>query len=234
MRKLTISHILLMTAGIIILTGCSQPQQQVSEREPLEVGPTFTAQCVAYYYKSNQSAYITKQTHGFNPDADLLKLSAQEPIGLIECTLRRDSFIAPSVESDALMDLPSEFCSQKLASAVFYSFCAASNLLDTASMTVSGSNVKIQGQLYTPLSPAWPNSPEITLYRSVDSNRVELVRVDDQDGTNWLLRSYNLQYHSELDKKLPLTIDVFSVDKGVSSKELMIRFDYKDIRKITP
>ena len=59
-----------------------------------------------------------------------------------------------------------------------------------------------------------------------------MVQLEDpQEGLVWLINNYNLRYSKELSERLPRMIDVFDIRNGVASKELMIRFDYKDIRK---
>ena len=97
----------------------------------------------------------------------------------------------------------------------------------------SAENVKIEGRWYTPLTPEWPGEIKLTLLQSLDTKRIELVRLEDvQAGLTWLIRAYNIRYSKELSKRLPRMIDVYDIRNGVASKELMIRFDYKDIQKV--
>jgi hypothetical protein len=75
----------------------------------------------------------------------------------------------------------------------------------------------------------------MTLFQSLATNRVELVRMDDfQHGLAWLLRSYNHRYNNELKKRVPRTIDVFDIHDGLAAKSLMIRFDYKEVLAAKP
>jgi hypothetical protein len=99
----------------------------------------------------------------------------------------------------------------------------------------SGETVKIEGRWYQPFTPAWPVDAELKMLQPLDSSRVELIELTDADtDVSWLVRCYNYRYSRELANRIPRTIDVYDTQNGVASKKLMIRFDYKDIRKITP
>lgn len=230
MKSSMIISALLIAIIWIILTGCQQVEPQMTTGSC-----TLTVDVVAHYYKSNASTYMTSQEHGFDPDNHFFQMTADEPIGPVKYSLDRGVYSVSGEETEFLSVLPKNFFTQELATAVFFSYTAAAGLLDSDSMSVSGDDVKIEGQWYTPLSPAWSSLPEVTLFRSPRTNRIELVEIDDeQDGLTWLLRSYNFYHNNEFQKQFPRTIDVFNIGKGISAKELMIRFDYKNIRKVIP
>lgn len=194
--------------------------------------PVIEADCIVQYFKSNGSAYITQQQHRYNPEAGFFEASSKEPTGKVQCSLVQDVFKSSGQKKALLSDLPGSFWDKNLATVLFYSFCAGGGLLDTASMT-SGENVKIEGQWYQPFTPAWPVDADVKILQSVDSSRVELVELTDaQNDVSWLVRCYNYRYSSELRKRIPRTIDIYDTQNGIASKILMIRFDYKDIRKI--
>jgi len=223
--------IVLMVAVGFLFSGCSQSQQETQD-EPVAVTAAITTDCIVHYYKTNTSAYITRQRHGYNPSAGFFQAVSTEPIGTVKCSLLKDNYDSSGQKQQTLSDLPESFWSKNLAAAVFYSFCGGGDLLGTESMA-SGENIKIEGQWYQPLKPQWPTGVELTLLRSLDTRRIELIQLkDSQGGLAWLIRNYNLRYSNELSKRLPRMIDVFDIRSGVSSKELMIRFDYKDIRKV--
>jgi hypothetical protein len=212
------------------LAGCSQSQQE-TQGEPMAVTATITTDCVVHYYKSNASDYMTQQQHGYGPSAGFFQAISIEPSGTIQCSLLKDDYDSSDLKQQTLSDLPATFWSKNLAVAVFYSFCAGGGLLETESM-IPGENVKIEGQWYTPLKPQWPSGITLTLLQSLDTKRIEMVQLEDeQEGLAWLVNNYNLRYSKELSERLPRMIDVFDIRNGVASKELMIRFDYKDIRR---
>jgi hypothetical protein len=215
--------------GCVLFFGCSQPERHKQDSD-LVIKPTLTADCMAQYYRANGSAYMTRQQHGFNPIAGYFQMTAQEPTGNTQYTLLKEKYTESKQKTVALSDIPVSFCTQSLAAGIYYSFCAGGELLDTASL--SGENVKLEGKWYQPLTAAWPSGAiTITLLRSLDTNRVELVRVDDSaKGTTWLLRNYNIRYSKELEKNLPRKIDVFDIRNGIASKQLMIQFEYSDIQ----
>ncbi len=224
----------LLIASIIavglLLAGCSQSQQETQD-EPVAVKAVITANCIVHYYKTNASAYITQQQHGYNPSDGYFEAVSNEPGGMIQCTLQKDDYQSSGLKQQRISDLPNAFGNKDLAVVVFYSFCAGGGLLETESM-IAGENVKIEGQWYTPLKPQWPSGITLTLLQSLDTKRIEMVQLEDeQEGLSWLIKNYNMRYSKELSERLPRMIDVFDIRNGVASKELMIRFDYKDIRK---
>ena len=225
----------LLIASIIVVgllfAGCSQNQQKTQD-EPVSVEATITTDCIVHYYKTNAAAYITRQQHGYNPSVGFFQAVSTEPTGTVQCSLLKDDYDSSDPKQQTLSDLPDSFWSKNLAVAVFYSFCAGGGLLETESM-VPAANIKIEGRWYKPLKPEWPGGVELTLLQSLDTKQIELVRLEDtQAGLAWLIRSYNLRYSKELSKRLPRMIDVFDIRNGIASKELMVRFDYKDIQKV--
>ena len=228
-HSLSVLIALVVVAGLLF-TGCSQSQQEKAD-EPVAVAATITTDCIVHYYKTNASAYITQQQHGYNPSEGFFEASSNEPGGAIQCTLQKDDYQSSGLKQQRISDLPNAFGNKDLAVVVFYSFCAGGGLLETESM-IAGENVKIEGQWYTPLKPQWPSGITLTLLQSLDTKRIEMVQLEDeQEGLSWLIKNYNMRYSKELSERLPRMIDVFDIRNGVASKELMIRFDYKDIRK---
>jgi hypothetical protein len=209
--------IALSVAAVFFLTGCSQSQQAIQD-ESVDGVATITADCIVHYYKSNASAYITRQQHGYNPSAG------------VQCSLLKENYESTGLGQPRLSDLPNSFGTKNLAMAVFYSFCAGGGLLDTGSMAAA-ENIKIEGRWYTPLTPQWPSDVKLTLLRSLETKRIEKVLLEDeQEGLSWWIDNYNLRYSKEISRRLPRMIDVFDIRNGIASKELMIRFDYKDIK----
>ena len=73
---------------------------------------------------------------------------------------------------------------------------------------------------------------QVTLLKNRETNRIELVQLQDAASeTLWLVQSYNLRYSKELDTLVPMKIDVFDIRDGIASKKLIIQFDYKSILK---
>ncbi len=214
----------------LLFAGCSQSQQETQD-DPVSVKAAIITDCIVHYYKTNASAYITRQQHGYHPSVGFFQAVSTEPTGVVQCSLLRDDYSLSGQKQQILSDFPDSFWSKNLAVAVFYSFCAGGGLLETDSM-LSAENIKIEGQWYKALKPQWPSGVKLTLLQSLDTKRIELVRLEDsQEGLAWLVRNYNFRYSKELSKRIPRMIDVFDIRNGVSSKELMIRFDYKDIQK---
>lgn len=219
----------------ILFIGCSQQSERISQDTSEIERAAIITDCIARYYKADGAAYITRQQHSFNPAAGYFQMKALEPSGQLQFTLNNNQYIEIQPKTAALSDIPVSFCNANLAAALFYSFCAGGDLLDTASLS-AGQPVKLEGQWYQPLKTNWSGSSAvITLLRSADTNRIELVELEDSaKGLSWLLRSYNLRYNKELDKRVPRTVDVFDTRSGIASKQLMIQFDYKDVQSAQP
>lgn len=234
MRHSTVLLIAITVALNVTLTGCNRQVRQEGPNEMASPQAAMEAGCIVHYFKSNGSAYITRQQHRFNPEAGFFEAVGKEPTGPVQCSLTRDMYHSSGQKQKLLSDLPDSFWNKNLATVLFYSFCAGGELLDTGSMT-AGENFKIEGQWYKPFEPAWPADVDVKILQSIDSLRVERVELTDPlDDVSWMVRCYNLRYSAELEKSVPRTIDVYNIENGVASKELMIRFDYEDIRKITP
>ena len=229
--SVSLSIVLLAVLGILF-AGCGQQTQQVAQDEVVSVKATIEADCIVHYYKTNTSAYITRQRHGYDPESGFFAASSMEPTGNVRCSLIRDIFDSSGQRQPALSDLPGSFWSKNLATALFYSFCAGGNLLETESLA-AGENIRIEGQWYKPLRPAWPDDVNLTLLQSLDSARIEMVQLEDsQNGLIWLARNSNYRYSKDLGERVPRSIDVFDIRDGIASKVLMIRFDYKDIQNV--
>ena len=238
MRDSTVFLIVSTAFLNLIFTGCSRPAQPADQRHSIAAAPAVKAaietDCVVRYYKSNASAYLTRQQHRYNPRTGYFEATAKEPTGIVRCSLERGVFTSSEQKKELLSDLPGSFFNKDLALILFYGFCAGGDLLDTASMTAAG-NVRIEGRWYDSFRPAWPTDCDVTVLRSIDSRRVELVKLADvKNDLNWLVRCYNYRYSRELEKRIPRTIDLYNIADGVASKALMIRFDYKEIRTLTP
>ncbi len=48
--------------------------------------------CIVHYYKSDGSAYITRQRHGYHPIQLIFSAISNEPTGVVECLLTQDGF----------------------------------------------------------------------------------------------------------------------------------------------
>ncbi|MCE5187216.1 MAG: hypothetical protein LLF76_13930 [Planctomycetaceae bacterium] len=226
MRRQNLIILLTIVVGLS-LVGCRQGQP-ASE---IPIAQTvLTAECIASYYKVDSSAYITEQTHQFTPESGQLSITANEPSGRFHYILQQEQFTAAET-GKTLSDLPQSFFNQALATAVFYGVSAGGSLLDTSAMS-SEEPAKIEGQWYVPIKPEWPNnSLSVTLLRNQDSQQIELVRVSEPgSGVQYMARSYNFRYNSDLGTRIPRTIDIYDVANGLASKRLIVKFDYKDVR----
>lgn len=227
-----ISPLALILAFSVLSGGCQRTSrpQSVSKTKS-DIAPLVNADCVVSYFQKDSAPYITQQQHSFNPSPRFLEITATEPTGVYTFTLIKEQFTAAKQPTAFLSGLPASFVNKMLATAVFYSFCSGSGILDTTAWATDEAT-RIEGQWYTPIRVPAGTGLEITLYRNGNQNRVELVEITDAASQDkWLLQSYNLIYSKELDTLVPRKIDVFDIQDGLASKRLMIQFELKNIRK---
>lgn len=233
MKRSIMVQILVVTWVSVLLTGCGQVSNDQSRIEPVktDMAGTIGADCVVNFYRTDKSPYITEQQHRFAPEAGYLNIVSREPYGVFNYTLKKDQFSSTKRAKKGLSDLDVDFCDKRLATAIFYSFSAGTNLLDK-SLFATSEIVKIEGQWYQPYQPEWPlDELRVTLLQGIGSDRVELVQITDSEtGGTWMARSYNMRYSKQLERLAPRKIDVFDISAGVASKKLIVQIDYKSIQ----
>ena len=80
-----------MVVAGLLFAGCSQSQQETQD-EPVSVKAAIITDCIVHYYKTNASAYITRQKHGYNPSTGFFQAVSIEPTGTIQCSLLKDDY----------------------------------------------------------------------------------------------------------------------------------------------
>lgn len=226
--KYPVTKLILSSAMcVFFLCGCVQVQQSTQTAAAQTV---LAADCVARYYKADESAYLTYQQHRFVPSHGQLHVISNEPTGPLEYSLQQDVFTGMKKKDATLPDLPQSFFNQALATTVFYAMCAHGALLDVRQMT-SEEPVKILGQWYRPFVPSWPRDRfSVTLLQNQDTQRIDLVKISEDTGTEWLSESSNFRYNKDLKTSLPQAVDVFDISEGIASKRLIAQFEYKNFQ----
>ncbi len=220
---------------LIIAGGCQQTVQPIRQEQGISVKTAITADCIVSYFQQGKAPYITQQKHHFNPSAGYLGITAQEPTGYYKYTLLKDKFNSTKQNTGILSVQNASFVNQNLATCIFYSFLAGSNVLDVSSF-ISEANIKIEGQWYTPIQTIWPHGNlQITLLKNYDENIIDRVEIKDETSNiRWITKCYNFRYSKDLDVSAPRMVDVFDIHNGIASKELIMQFDYKSILKNKP
>ena len=233
----------------VLLAGCGQSPNTASapEKSPLaaDAASLITADCIVSYFRQGQSPYITQQQYSFNTDTGTLKVSANEPSGSYTFTLKKDQFTQSGPLSGFLSELPARFVSRDLALAVYYSFSAGADLIETDALETAD-NQKLEGRLYQPIKTPWPSDQtRVILLKDLGTGRIDTVGLAQYDvtapaeinmeaslpvTTRWLIKSYNLRYSKDLDRLLPRKIDLFDIQNGIASKKLMVQIELKDIQ----
>lgn len=214
-----------------ILNGCQTAQPKLDNMPDFEYSDIdiVKADCVVRYYQDGQSPYITEQQHLFSPDALALDIICREPDGTYRFKWKEKTFISSKDLTSFLSALPASFMNQDLASAIFYSFTAGAQLLNIDSGS-SSELVKIEGQWYLPQSIMMDTDKRITLFSNTQTNQVNLIQLqDEKSGVNWMLKSYNMRYSKQLERLIPVSIDVFDIRNGIFAKRLIIKIEYKNI-----
>jgi hypothetical protein len=187
-------------------------------------GPQIIGICLAYYPDLAGSTYITRQTHEFCPCGRSLQIQAQEPQGQWLWRLCDDVFSTVSPDKSSPQN---NLYDRSLSLAVFYSMASATELLPLAA-NPSAEPVKLEGQWYIPFVHHTANGATVTLLKSKDTGKFDLVKIQDNKMV-LLARSYNFQYNQMLQKNIPRTIDVFNMADGLSAKKMVLQLQYVQI-----
>lgn len=224
-----LNHCVIALAACALVVGCQR--SQIPTEKTVSIKPAIIADCIAQYFRTDGTGYITQQTHYFNPDKRYFSMICTEPSGKVVYTLENTEYSVSEVKNKILSGLPKSFCTPILAVGIYYGFCAGGDLLDISQIPALES-VKLEGRWYqtVPIRLDELDGLQVMLYKALDTDRIELLQINDGQDGKWLLRSYNLRYSIEFEKKLPRSIDVFDVQKGLASKKLAAQFQYINIQ----
>jgi len=229
MKHSIIIRIALVPALLALIGGCGRVLQQPTS-ETHTPKASIAADCIVNYFQKDGAPYITQQQHRFGPETRYLQIIAAEPSGTYHFTLTNDNYSSSKKLTSFLSGLPASFVNEPLANAVFYSFTAGAGLLNTTQFETQ-ETTKIEGQWYEPIQATENSSKiQVTVLRNRETNQVDLVKLQQsKDETLWLVKSYNYRYSKELDRLVPMKIDIFDIRNGLASKQLIIQIDYKSI-----
>lgn len=213
----------------VYLTGCSEVATSTDHRIPSVTGNCIHAQAVVRYFLSDGNQYFTEQQHLFCPSEKTLQIQSNEPAGFHTWRITEHGFNTTSSTGNhsrketSLMNHPA-------ALSIFSGFYYGSEILDTSSFMKQDPQ-KIEGQWYEPFQQASLEESVISiLYQNLDSKKIDFVTVTDQaNGITLSAKCYNWRYFGPDGTLIPRTIDIFDISQGLSSKNLLIRVDYKHI-----
>ncbi len=238
--------IILMLSLSLMFSGCGNTTQ--TSQPTITADSAITTDCIVSYFRQGKAPYITSQQYQFDPTDETLLVTANEPASDYTFTLTKKGFTQSKDLTEFLSALPAGFVNQPLAEAIYFGFLAASNVLDTDSL-VSGENMKLEGQWFQPLQADWPQADtRIILMKNTSTNRIDTVGITQFDSasitenneesapikTRWLVKGYNFRYNEDLGTLVPRKIDIFDIQNGIASKELIIQIEYRTVQVNMP
>lgn len=214
-----------LVASCALMTGCAGPAAQKPDETAVTVSPDcIPAQAVVHYYLADERHYFTQQQHAFCPDRKALIITSEEPQGRFQWTLQDGQYSA-SANAPEKPGPSDAYWNPALVGAAYCLMLYGGEFLMPTDSTTS-EPVKIEGQYYLEINPQIRAMDSLRLYRNQTNGKTDLVLVTDNDGTNWMVKSYNWTYYAPTGKLIPRKLDFFDVSRGIASKKLTIRTDY--------
>jgi hypothetical protein len=211
------------------LAGCGASAERGVEETTVRQEDCIETRCVAAYHKGG-TPYWTDQRHRFCPSSVLFEAWGTEPEGAWRGSFNKGQFSKTGLDGAFEKSLPAGLMNAALAELVYYSFTAGAMFMPPG--VTATESVPIEGQRYEAFQVGTSGGPgrTLTLYKNADTGLVELVRITGTKGVDWLARSYNPRYNDRFKRMIARKIDVFDVRQGISAKQLLVQFDYIDVK----
>jgi len=196
--------------GLMVAWGC-QPGDERATRpdsrpaQGLEAG--LMAQAVVSVHHADGSRYLTEQTHRIDTPTAVF-IEATEPTGPCRWQLQEGRFSAGPVAEGA-----ESLCSPVVATAVYVLF----SLTDPAASVpadAEGQAVKIDGRWFETIAVQRvtalqvPQGLKVTLLRPVAGDRIDHVRIVDEQGRAYIGQAYDYRRLVEIDRTVPGRIEI--------------------------
>ena len=214
--------------------GCGQTSRTIktTEFKPIPCrDKIISADCVVTFYGPESGKYLSPQHHKICPAPGSITISADEPQGRLTVQLSQKGFELTLPQTD-----PSEFSKtmQKpnIAEGILTSILAAAGFIDVAA-GVELAPTRIQGQWYNPieLSPLKPTRPSRTIFKNNDTALTDLVHVKDPPaGAILIARSYNYRWFDQIDRSIPMKIDISTTAPNVETAQLLLQINYHNVK----
>lgn len=224
MRDKIIAAVLMAALGV---AGCGQVARHEADDAAVDRRDCIDTRCVVSY-QQGPSPYWTDQRQRFCPSSVFFEAWGTEPEGAYRATLSRGQFSASGLDGAMMQALPGGLMRAPLAEAVYYGFTAGAGFVPTGMAPLEP--VRIEGQRYEAFGVNGGSGRVVTLYKNAVTGQIELVRVADGGGLDWMARSYNPRYNERFGRMIPRKMDVFDIRQGIASKKLLVQFDYVDVR----
>jgi hypothetical protein len=210
------------------LAGCGASAERSVEETTVRRDDCIETRCVAAYHKGG-APYWTDQRHRFCPSSVLFEAWGTEPEGAWRGSFNKGQFSKTGLDGAFEKSLPAGLMNAALAELVYYSFTAGAGF--TPAEVTATESVRIEGQRYEAFEKGQSGKGRtLTLYKNADTGLIEVVRISESRGGEWLARAYNPRYNDRFKRNICRTIDVFDVRQGISAKQLLIQFDYIDVK----
>ncbi len=232
MNKFAVLSFTIVGLTCLILAGCGEQNRHTDNSEKIYQSGNVTnirADCVITFYAADGSRYLSRQRHRILPRLKTILISANEPWGDFGWKLAGNKF-SVVVGAKRTNDLPITICDRSLALVILTSIGAAGNGFSAEVTETTAEPVKIEGKWYQPIELKdeqirWARRIG---YRNVDSQVIDMVSIEDIDSERILVgRSYNYRWIEEIERSLPMKIDIFDSNRPVTLSQRIAQVSYQ-------
>lgn len=247
--------LILLTAGIVAITGCVQEKKTTEPVTRVVTVPAFAksavdavggerawsdtqaiiGECTAKFYKPDGSFYLTRQRHAVYPWSDSIRIYAAEPQGTFVWQLSGSDFTLLEGTPQQAAELPMTLCDPSIASAIWSVMAAPASLATKAEpAVVPDTAVRVMGLWHNPLKLAdgrmW--------YQDVESGLFDIYTIDlratrhEPRAATITARGYDYRIVKKTDVITPTKIEIFSSDAAMPEPRRIIELDYHTLESV--
>jgi hypothetical protein len=234
MRRFFLIFALSSAVALSYIGGCRQTSRTIktTEFKPIPCkDKIISADCIVTFYGPESGKYLSPQRHKICPAPGSIAISADEPQGRLVLQLSEKGFELTLPQTN-----PSEFSKTmqrpNITECLLTSILAGAGFIDTAA-GVELDPTRIQGQWYKPieLNPVKLTRPSRTIFKNNDTSLTDLVHVKDPAGdTIFIARSYNYRWFEEIDRFIPMKIDISTTSPNTETAQLLLQINYHNVK----
>ena len=232
MNKFAVLSFTIVGLTCLIVAGCGEQNRHTDKSEEIvhpENVTNIRADSVITFYAADGSRYLSRQRHSICPRLKTILISANEPWGNFGWKLAGNKF-SVVVGANKTNNLPITICDRNLALVILTSIEAAGDGFSAEATETTAEPVKIEGKWYQPIELRdeqihWARRIG---YRNVDSKVIDMVSIEDINSGKILVgRSYNYRWIKDIERSLPMKIDIFDSNHPVTLSQRIAQVSYQ-------
>ena len=233
-RFFLILALLFAIVALSYIGGCKKSSRkiQTTKFKPIPCqDKVISADCIVTFYGPKSGKYLSLQQHRICPAPAGIAISADEPQGRLTVQLSEKGFEVLFPRTN-----PNEFSKTmqrpNIAECLLASILAGAGFIDDDA-GVELAPMKIQGQWYMPIEPSSlePPRPSRTIFKNNDTSLTDLVHIKDPaTGALLIARSYNYRRFAEIDRSIPMKIDIYTTSPNAETPQLLLQINYHNVK----